>query len=132
MVAETVFFVSLKSNRLAGEKTDTARLPQTHVDNSFGNSYDFTLNNVLGTHKLLEAARRYGGVRRFIHVSSDEVYGERSFCSGTASMECATLEPTNPYSASKAAAEMIVKVRSHQTVCRRRHFFKTAMWVDAP
>lgn len=87
---------------------------QTHVDSSFGNSFEFTLTNVLGTHKLLEAARLYGRIRRFIHVSTDEVYGEMSFCSGTASMESATLEPTNPYSASKAAAEMIVKVRTVQ------------------
>ena len=46
---------------------------QTHVDNSFGNSLAFTMNNTYGTHVLLEAARVYGGVRRFIAVSTDEV-----------------------------------------------------------
>jgi dTDP-4-dehydrorhamnose 3,5-epimerase-like enzyme len=45
---------------------------QSHVDNSFGNSLEFTKTNVLGTHVMLEAARRYR-VRRFIHVSTDEV-----------------------------------------------------------
>jgi dTDP-4-dehydrorhamnose 3,5-epimerase-like enzyme len=45
---------------------------QSHVDNSFGNSLEFTKANVLGTHVMLEAARRYR-VRRFIHVSTDEV-----------------------------------------------------------
>jgi UDP-glucose 4,6-dehydratase len=46
---------------------------QSHVDNSFGNSLEFTKANVLGTHVMLEAARRYR-VRRFIHVSTDEVW----------------------------------------------------------
>ena len=52
---------------------------QTHVDNSFGNSLAFTINNTYGTHVLLEACRMYGGVRRFINVSTDEVYGESSY-----------------------------------------------------
>lgn len=46
---------------------------QTHVDNSFGNSLAFTLNNTYGTHVLLEATRVYGGIKRFINVSTDEV-----------------------------------------------------------
>ncbi len=50
---------------------------QTHVDNSFGNSLAFTMNNTYGTHVLLESARSYGKIRRFIAVSTDEVYGER-------------------------------------------------------
>jgi UDP-glucose 4,6-dehydratase len=48
---------------------------QTHVDNSFGNSFSFTQNNILGTHVLLESAKIHG-IKRFIHVSTDEVYGE--------------------------------------------------------
>ena len=52
---------------------------QTHVDNSFGNSLAFTVNNTYGTHVLLESCRMYGGVKRFINVSTDEVYGERSY-----------------------------------------------------
>ena len=50
-----------------------ALLVQTHVDNSFGNSLAFTMNNTFGTHVLLEACRVYGGIRRFIAVSTDEV-----------------------------------------------------------
>lgn len=47
---------------------------QTHVDLSFGNSYSFTKNNVLGTHVLLEAAVAAGSlVKRFYHISTDEV-----------------------------------------------------------
>jgi UDP-glucose 4,6-dehydratase len=48
---------------------------QTHVDNSFGDSFEFTKNNVMGTHVLLEAAKLFK-IKRFIHVSTDEVYGE--------------------------------------------------------
>ena len=83
---------------------------QTHVDNSFGNSFEFTRNNIFGTHVLLETARMAGTIKRFIHVSTDEVYGEASHESQNASFEHATLEPTNPYSASKAGAEMLVNV----------------------
>lgn len=56
---------------------------QTHVDNSFGNSLAFTMNNTYGTHVLLEAARINGNVKRFINVSTDEVYGESSLGSST-------------------------------------------------
>ena len=79
---------------------------QTHVDNSFGNSIAFTQSNILGTHVLLEASKNEG-VRLFIHVSTDEVYGEGS--SGAASHEGSILEPTNPYAATKAGAEYLVK-----------------------
>lgn len=47
---------------------------QTHVDNSFGNSFQFTQNNIMGTHVLLESAK-LAGIKLFIHVSTDEVYG---------------------------------------------------------
>lgn len=49
------------------------------MDNSFGNSLAFTMNNTYGTHVLLEACRMAGTVRRFINVSTDEVYGESSY-----------------------------------------------------
>eukprot|EP01102_Stenamoeba_stenopodia_P011959 TRINITY_DN3716_c0_g3_i2.p1 TRINITY_DN3716_c0_g3~~TRINITY_DN3716_c0_g3_i2.p1 ORF type:complete len:352 (+),score=84.07 TRINITY_DN3716_c0_g3_i2:64-1056(+) len=81
---------------------------QTHVDNSFGNSCEFTKNNVLGTHYLLEAARNAKPpIRRFINVSTDEVYGE--VVSEAAASEERLLAPTNPYAASKAAAEFIAR-----------------------
>merc|ERR1719482_2683305 len=50
---------------------------QTHVDNSFGTSLDFTQSNIVGTHILLEVARTSGRITRFLHVSTDEVYGGR-------------------------------------------------------
>lgn len=80
---------------------------QTHVDNSFGNSFAFTENNVLGTHVLLETAKT-AGIKRFIHVSTDEVYGS-SYQDEGARLEGDVLEPTNPYAATKAAAEAIAR-----------------------
>jgi UDP-glucose 4,6-dehydratase len=94
---------------LESEKIDTVMhfAAQTHVDNSFGNSLAFTMNNTYGTHVLLEACRNYGKVTRFINVSTDEVYGETSLGSQHGLHETSRLEPTNPYSAAKAGAEMM-------------------------
>ena len=96
---------------LEGEKVDTVLhfAAQSHVDNSFGNSFAFTQNNVEGTHTLLESVRLVGTVKKFVHVSTDEVYGESSFESNTSNTEHESLlTPTNPYSATKAGAEMLV------------------------
>ncbi|CAJ2510144.1 Uu.00g060440.m01.CDS01 [Anthostomella pinea] len=79
---------------------------QSHVDLSFGNSYGFTHTNVYGTHVMLESAKKVG-VKRFIHVSTDEVYGEVNDDDDDL-LETSILAPTNPYAASKAAAEMLV------------------------
>lgn len=81
---------------------------QTHVDNSFGNSFEFTKNNIYGTHVLLEACKVTGQIRRFIHVSTDEVYGETEKDALVGNHEASQLLPTNPYSATKAGAEMLV------------------------
>lgn len=81
---------------------------QSHVDNSFGNSIAFSQTNMLGTHVLLEATKVNGGIKKFIHVSTDEVYGEGRFDS-KAMTEDHVLEPTNPYAATKAGAEFLVK-----------------------
>jgi UDP-glucose 4,6-dehydratase len=94
---------------MKSEQIDTVMhfAAQSHVDNSFGNSFTFTETNVLGTHVLLEAARA-NEIKRFIHISTDEVYGEIAATDDNA-IEEKVLEPTNPYAASKAAAEFIVK-----------------------
>ncbi|KAF9111796.1 hypothetical protein BGX27_004424 [Mortierella sp. AM989] len=104
---------------------------QTHVDKSFGESIEFTKNNVLGAHAMLEAARRVfcapsskdqfathraeensnniqRDKTRFIYVSTDEVYGEVPLGQPD-SKEDAPLAPSNPYSATKAAAECMVQ-----------------------
>jgi dTDP-glucose 4,6-dehydratase len=62
--------------------------------------------DVFGTHVLLEAAKEHG-IKLFIHVSTDEVYGEVAPDAADL-LETAILAPTNPYAASKAAAEMLV------------------------
>ena len=78
---------------------------ETHVDQSFGNSFRFTQTNVYGTHVLLECAKNYGKLKLFLHMSTDEVYG--SVCDAGICTEESMFAPSNPYSASKAAAEMI-------------------------
>ncbi|KAJ4916000.1 hypothetical protein Rs2_01550 [Raphanus sativus] len=96
---------------LITERIDTIMhfAAQTHVDNSFGNSFEFTKNNIYGTHVLLEACKVTGGqIRRFIHVSTDEVYGETDEDAVVGNHEASQLLPTNPYSATKAGAEMLV------------------------
>ena len=84
---------------------------ESHVDNSFNNSLQFTDTNVKGTHTLLEAARLYNNITnnivKFIHVSTDEVYGSVDDDDEMRS-ETSLIKPTNPYAASKAAAEFIV------------------------
>ena len=76
---------------------------ESHVDNSFGNSIAFTKTNTLGAHTFFEACR-YNKLKKIIHISTDEVYGENI---GKAFSERRFLNPTNPYSASKAGADMI-------------------------
>ena len=81
---------------------------QTHVDNSFFNSTLFTMDNVIGTHNLLECCREYDKLDKFIHMSTDEVYGEVKE-NEIEKDEKSLLKPTNPYAASKAGAEMLVE-----------------------
>jgi len=81
---------------------------QTHVDNSFVNSIRFTEDNILGTHNLLEAIRIYNKLKLYIHISTDEVYGEVSI-NDDKLYEKSILNPTNPYAATKASAEFLVK-----------------------
>ena len=78
---------------------------ETHVDRSNRGADDFLRTNVTGTFTLLEAARELG-VGRFLAVSTDEVYG--SIAEGAA-RETDPLNPSNPYSASKAAADLLVR-----------------------
>ena len=88
---------------------------QSHVQNSFTDSIQYTKDNVLGTHNLLEVARLYcPTLERFIHCSTDEVYGESMLeVDEQHKTEQSVLCPTNPYAASKAAAEMLVQSYNH-------------------
>ena len=77
---------------------------ETHVDRSILAAGDFIRTDVEGTFVLLEAARRAASLRRFVQISTDEVYG--SVATG-ASVETDELKPRNPYAASKAGADRL-------------------------
>ncbi|PLW66587.1 dTDP-glucose 4,6-dehydratase [Streptomyces sp. SCUT-3] len=76
---------------------------ESHVDRSFYEAGNFLTTNVLGTHTVLDAARRLG-TQKIVHVSTDEVYG--SLLSGWAK-ESDPLRPSVPYAASKAAGDLV-------------------------
>jgi dTDP-glucose 4,6-dehydratase len=76
---------------------------ESHVDRSISSAAPFVATNVLGTQVLLEAARRRG-TSRFVHVSTDEVYGSIDQGSWT---EDSALAPRSPYSASKAGSDLL-------------------------
>ncbi|RSN13199.1 dTDP-glucose 4,6-dehydratase [Streptomyces sp. WAC 05977] len=78
---------------------------ESHVDRSIAGAADFVLTNVLGTQTLLQAALE-AGVGKFVHVSTDEVYG--SIDKGSWD-EDHVLEPNSPYSASKASSDLLAR-----------------------
>ena len=81
---------------------------QSHVEDSFTDAFKYTKDNILGTHTLLEACRLYNKINKFIHISTDEVYGESLLNDGEEKKnEKSILCPTNPYAATKAGAELI-------------------------
>ena len=84
---------------------------ESHVDRSIEHAADFVTTNVVGTQVLLEAARRHP-VGKFVHVSTDEVYGSIESGSWT---EEEPLAPNSPYSASKAASDLLARAyhRTH-------------------
>ena len=100
----------LVSSILSGEKSGKAIdaivhfAAESHVDRSIKEPHPFIRTNVVGTHVLLENARRYG-VKRFIQISTDEVYG--ALGPEGAFSENAPLSPNNPYAASKASADLL-------------------------
>jgi len=85
---------------------------ESHVDRSISGSREFIMTNVVGTHTLLEAAR-ISKVSKFVHISTDEVYGTIS--EGSWDENCPLL-PNSPYSASKASSDLLVRsyFRTHK------------------
>ncbi len=77
---------------------------ETHVDRSISNPKPFLETNVLGTYSLLEAARKHD--KLFVHVSTDEIYGDAK--DKESFTEDDNLNPSNPYSATKASADLLV------------------------
>ena len=87
---------------------------QSHVQNSFSDSLQYTKDNIVGTHTLLECCRQYGKIEKFIHISTDEVYGESMLQTNEQKKtEHSILCPTNPYAATKASAELIAQSYFH-------------------
>ncbi len=85
---------------------------ESHVDRSITDPDSFIRTNVMGTHELLKAARAHG-VKRFHHVSTDEVYGHIALDSDERWTEESPYHPRSPYSASKAASDHIVRAYYH-------------------
>ena len=83
---------------------------QSHVDTSFEDAYQYIHDNIIGTYTVLECVKESGC--RLLHISTDEVYGEVEL-NETSSSETSVLNPTNPYSATKASAELLVKAYGH-------------------
>lgn len=81
---------------------------ETHVDRSILNPDIFFQTNVMGTLNLLKASMKFK-VRKFIHISTDEVYGELPLNSNEKFTEDSPLKPNSPYSASKASSDMLVR-----------------------
>jgi dTDP-glucose 4,6-dehydratase len=83
---------------------------QSHVDTSFENSFQYINDNIIGTYTILECVKESGC--RLVHISTDEVYGEVAL-DETSHPDTSVLNPTNPYSATKAGAELLVKAYGH-------------------
>jgi dTDP-glucose 4,6-dehydratase len=103
--------VGLVDDLISGSDAVVHFAAESHVDRSILGAADFVMTNVVGTQTLLEAARRHE-VARFVHVSTDEVYGSIDEGSWT---EEQPLEPNSPYSASKAGSDLVARAyaRTH-------------------
>jgi dTDP-glucose 4,6-dehydratase len=88
---------------------------ESHVDNSIDNSDPFIHTNINGTHNLLKNTVKYGKLKKFIHVSTDEVFGSLDFDAPAFNLD-SQYKPNNPYSASKAASDLLVRsfVKTHK------------------
>jgi dTDP-glucose 4,6-dehydratase len=87
---------------------------ESHVDRSIMDSGPFVSTNVVGTQVLLDACRALGTVKRFVHIGTDEVYGELPLDRPDLKFTEATpIQPNSPYSASKAAADMLALAYHH-------------------
>ena len=80
---------------------------ESHNDNSLDNPWPFVEANIVGTYQLLEAVRRHG--KRIHHVSTDEVYGDLELDDPVRFTETTPVNPSSPYSASKAGADLLVR-----------------------
>ncbi len=80
---------------------------ESHNDNSLDNPWPFMEANIIGTYRLLEAVRKHG--KRIHHISTDEVYGDLELDDPNRFSESTPVNPSSPYSASKASADLLVR-----------------------
>jgi dTDP-glucose 4,6-dehydratase len=87
---------------------------ESHVDRSINDSGPFVSTNVLGTQVMLDAAKTLGTIRRFVHIGTDEVYGQLPLDRPDLMFtEDTPIQPSSPYSASKAASDMLALAYHH-------------------
>ena len=105
--------VALVSTLVAESDAVVHFAAESHVDNALDDPEPFLHTNVIGTYTILEAVRRYGV--RLHHISTDEVYGDLELDDPQRFTESTPYNPSSPYSATKAAADMLVRawVRSY-------------------
>lgn len=118
--------IGIPHNFIHGDITDTALVmkamigvdmvvhfaAESHVDRSISEPSPFVLTNVLGTQVLLESALKFG-VKRFHHISTDEVFGTLELGSNVKFSEATRYDPRSPYSASKASSDHLVRAYYH-------------------
>ncbi|MBK8869089.1 MAG: dTDP-glucose 4,6-dehydratase [Actinomycetales bacterium] len=80
---------------------------ESHNDNSLDNPWPFMESNIIGTYRLLEAVRKHD--KRIHHISTDEVYGDLELDDPNRFLETTPVNPSSPYSASKASADLLVR-----------------------
>ena len=99
---------SVVDKTMEGVDTVVHFAAESHVDRSISGPDDFIQTNIVGTHELLKAARKHR-VRRFHHVSTDEVFGSIPLGSAEKFTEHSPYNPRSPYAASKAASDHLVR-----------------------
>ncbi len=94
--------------RLVGEADAVVHFAaESHNDNSLDDPWPFMESNIIGTYRLLEAVRHHG--TRLHHISTDEVYGDLALDDPARFTESTPVNPSSPYSASKASADLLVR-----------------------
>lgn len=100
------------SSAMAGVDTVVHFAAETHVDRSIMDPKPFIHSNFVGTYELLEAAKKHN-VKRFHHISTDEVFGSIELDDPAQFTEKTPYDPSSPYSATKAAADHLVRAYHH-------------------
>jgi dTDP-glucose 4,6-dehydratase len=91
---------------------------ESHNDNSLNDPWPFVQTNIVGTYTLLQAARKHD--TRLHHISTDEVYGDLELDDPERFTETTPYNPSSPYSATKAAADLLVRAWVRSFGVRRR------------